>query len=116
MRNEGIFFTAMVEESTIDHTSVSNCNVGALDNVDSYIEKDVDEEQQVQKKRSIFFDLPFWEYNLLRNNLDVMHLEKNICDNVLGTLLSIDGKTKDNEKARKDLMKMCLRHDPHLIE
>ena len=46
----------------------------------------------------------------------MMHLEKNICDNVLGTLLSIDGKTKDNEKARKDLMKMCLRHDPHLIE
>ena len=32
-----------------------------------------------------------------------MHIEKNICDNVLGTLLNIDGKTKDTTKARKDL-------------
>ena len=45
-----------------------------------------------------------------------MHIEKNVCDNVLGTLLSLDGKTKDNEKARKDLMEMGIRHDLHLIE
>jgi len=46
----------------------------------------------------------------------VKHVEKNICDNVLGTLLSLDGKTKDNEKARKDLMEMDIRHDLYLIE
>jgi len=28
------------------------------------------------KKRSIFFQLPYWEHNKLRHNLDVMHLEK----------------------------------------
>ncbi|XP_050225269.1 uncharacterized protein LOC126674798 [Mercurialis annua] len=28
------------------------------------------------KKKSIFFMLPYWQYNLLRHNLDVMHIEK----------------------------------------
>ena len=28
-------------------------------------------------KRSIFWDLPYWKDNLLRHNLDVMHIEKN---------------------------------------
>ena len=35
----------------------------------------------------------------LQHNLDVMHIEKNICDNLVGTLLSIDGKNKDTDKA-----------------
>ena len=48
------------------------------------------------KKKSIFFELPYWKDNLIRHNLDVMHIEKNVCDNVLFTLLDIKGKTKDN--------------------
>ena len=63
----------------------------------------------------MFFELPYWEYNLLRHNLDVMHIEKNVCDNVLGTLLNLDGKTKDNENSRKDLMEMGIRHKLHLV-
>nr|XP_043608898.1 uncharacterized protein LOC122580743 [Erigeron canadensis] len=35
------------------------------------------------KKRSIFFELPYWKDNLLRHNLDVMHIEKNVCDNII---------------------------------
>ncbi|KAL8146611.1 hypothetical protein AgCh_004366 [Apium graveolens] len=38
--------------------------------------------------------------NLTRHNLDVMHIEKNICDSVLGTLLNIGGKMKDHLAAR----------------
>ena len=55
-------------------------------------------------KRSIFFQLPYWKTLKLRHNLDVMHIEKNVCDSIVGTLLNIDGKTKDTWKARKDLM------------
>ena len=44
------------------------------------------------KKKSIFFQLPYWKTLILRHNLDVMHIEKNICDSIVGTLLSIDGK------------------------
>ncbi|XP_004510005.1 uncharacterized protein [Cicer arietinum] len=44
------------------------------------------------KKKSIFWQLPYWKDNSLRHNLDVMHIEKNICDNIIGTLLEIEGK------------------------
>jgi len=29
-------------------------------------------------KQSIFWDLPYWRTNLIRHNLDVMHIEKNV--------------------------------------
>jgi hypothetical protein len=62
-------------------------------------------------KRSIFFELPYWETNLLRHNLDFMHIEKNVCENVLYTLLHDKSKSKDNLNARKDLVDMRIRHD-----
>jgi len=43
------------------------------------------------------------------HNLDVMHIEKNICDNILGTLLEIDGKNKDTLNARLDFDKWGIR-------
>lgn len=46
-------------------------------------------------KKSIFFSLPYWKSIKLRHCLDVMHIKKNICDNLIGTLLSVPGKTKD---------------------
>ena len=48
------------------------------------------------RKKSIFFELPYWEALLVRHNLDVMHVEKNICESILGTLLDLAGKSKDN--------------------
>ena len=63
------------------------------------------------RKKSIFFQLPYWEYNLLRHNLDVMHIEKNVCDNVIYTILNEQGKTKDHLNARKDLQDMNIRMD-----
>jgi len=65
------------------------------------------------KKRSIFFTLPYWKDNELRHNLDVMHIEKNVLDNIIGMLLDIRGKTKDNHKARQDLRKLGLRSALH---
>jgi len=65
------------------------------------------------KKKSIFFRLPYWKFNLLRHNLDVMHIEKNVMDNILGTILNIKRKTKDNLAARLDLQEMGLRPKLH---
>ncbi|KAK1353392.1 hypothetical protein POM88_052527 [Heracleum sosnowskyi] len=48
---------------------------------------------------------------ILRHNLDVMHIEKNVCDNIIGTLLDIEGKSKDNLKARKDLQDLNIREE-----
>ena len=42
-----------------------------------------------------------------------MHIEKNICDSILGTLLDIQGKTKDHVNARYDLQNMGIRNDLH---
>jgi hypothetical protein len=38
-----------------------------------------------------------------------MHIEKNICDNIVGTLLELDGKNKDTVSARVDLKKINIR-------
>ncbi|XP_071726811.1 uncharacterized protein [Rutidosis leptorrhynchoides] len=96
------------------HTDIANEESCTFEGIESFIEEDIDGENQLWKKKSIFFDLPYWEYNLLRHNLDVMHIEKNVCDNLLGTLLNIDGKTKDNEDTRKDLMEMGIQNDLHI--
>ncbi|XP_039126962.1 villin-2-like [Dioscorea cayenensis subsp. rotundata] len=50
------------------------------------------------KKKSILFSQPYWEHLCLRHNLDVMHIEKNVSDNILGTLIGQAGKSKDNIK------------------
>ena len=52
------------------------------------------------KKKSIFWDLPYWKTNLVQHNLDVMHIEKNVFDNLFNTVMGIPGKTKDNVKIR----------------
>ena len=51
---------------------------------------------------------------MLSHNLDVMHIEKNVVDNIIGTLLNLDGKTNDNLKARQDLKDMGIRSEIHL--
>lgn len=52
---------------------------------------------------------------MLRHKLDVMHIEKNICDNVLGMIMNIQGKTKDSAQARLDLEAMNIRQELHPI-
>jgi len=67
------------------------------------------------KKFSIFFQLPYWKTLLIRHNIDIMHTEKNVCDNILNTLLEMDGKSKDNLNARFDLQDMRIRKQLHAI-
>ncbi|XP_061371520.1 uncharacterized protein LOC133314095 [Gastrolobium bilobum] len=66
---------------------------------------------QQWRKKSIFFELPYWEHNLLRHNLDVMHIEKNVCDNIIYTLLNDSAKSKDHMNARKDLKEWDCKPD-----
>ncbi|XP_059671162.1 uncharacterized protein LOC132316707 [Cornus florida] len=71
------------------------------------------DENVAWKKKSIFFELPFWEVLLVCHNLDVMHIEKNVCESIIGTLLNIKGKSKDGLKSRRDLEEMGIRGDLH---
>nr|GEV83499.1 hypothetical protein [Tanacetum cinerariifolium] len=63
------------------------------------------------RKRSIFWNLPYWKTNLILHNLDVMHIEKNVFENVFETVMDIEGKTKDNAKARDDVKIYCKRKE-----
>ncbi|CAL9025311.1 unnamed protein product [Prunus brigantina] len=63
------------------------------------------------KKKSKFFDLEYWKYLHVRHVVDVMHIEKNVCDSIIGTLLEIPGKNKDGIAARLDLLNMGVKTD-----
>ncbi|XP_075636598.1 uncharacterized protein LOC142608811 [Castanea sativa] len=65
-------------------------------------------------KVSILYKLPYWKNKKLKHNIDVMHVEKNISESTYGTLLGIEGKSKDTNKARIDLQNMNFRHTLHL--
>lgn len=49
------------------------------------------------------------------HNLDVMHIEKNVCDNLIGMLLGVSGKTNDNLNARLDLQVLGIRTSLHPV-
>jgi hypothetical protein len=66
-------------------------------------------------KRSIFWELPYWKINLLRYNLDVMHIEKNVFKNIFNTVMDVKGKIKDNIKARLDVALFCNRKNMELV-
>ena len=57
------------------------------------------------KKKSIFWDLPYWKELEVRSSIDVMHVTKNLCVNLLG-FLGVYGKTKDPAEAREDLQRL----------
>ena len=65
-------------------------------------------EKNIWKKRSIIFDLAYWCDLDVRHCVDVMHVEKNVCDSLIGTLLNIKGKTKDSLKCCQDLVDMGI--------
>lgn len=45
-----------------------------------------------------------------------MHIEKNICDSLIATLLDMDGKSKDHINSRYDLKEMGIRKEQQPIE
>jgi hypothetical protein len=60
------------------------------------------------------WNLPYWHKLKLIHNLDVMQIEKNICEALFATILNIIGKTKDTAKARLDLTYLGIKEELHL--
>ena len=73
--------------------------------------------KNIWKKKFIFFELPYWSKCDVRHCIGVMHVKKNVYDNIIDMLLNIKGKTKDAINARKNLVKMGilleLQPQPH---
>ena len=59
------------------------------------------------------FDLPYWSDLDVRHCINVKHVEKNVCDSVIGTFFNIQGKTKDGLNTRHDLAEMGIRAQLH---
>ena len=58
------------------------------------------------KKKSIFWELSYWQVLEVRSMINVMHLTKNLCVNLLG-FMDVYGKAKDTLEARHDLQ--CMK-------
>ncbi|XP_003554943.1 uncharacterized protein [Glycine max] len=107
--------------SEIDSAPIPLSGVEVLDRVNNITiiygktQKKDGSANKIWKKRSIFFDLPYWCDLNVRHCLDVMHVEKNVCDSLVGTLLNIKGKTKDGLKCRQDLAEMGIRQQLHPV-
>ena len=57
------------------------------------------------KKKSILWELPYWEVLEVRNAIDVMHSTKNLCVNLLD-FLGTYGQAKDTLEAGRNLKEM----------
>jgi hypothetical protein len=44
-----------------------------------------------------------------------MHIEKNMFENIFNTVMDVKGKTKDNMKARLDVVLFCNRKNMELV-
>lgn len=60
-----------------------------------------------------FWDLPYWENLNIHHAIDVMHVEKNVCESMLGILLNTPGKMKDTLQAQGDLQDMNIMKELH---
>src|SRR5512133_3467017 len=61
------------------------------------------------RKKSIFWRLPYLKDLDVRHCIDLMHVEKNVCESLVGLMLNILGKTKDGLNACLDLQDMNIR-------
>ena len=57
------------------------------------------------KKKSIFWELPYWKVLDVCHAIDVMHLTKDHCINLIA-FLGVYEKTKDTLEARQELQHM----------
>jgi hypothetical protein len=57
------------------------------------------EEDDMWKKQSIFWEVPYWKDLDIHHLIDVMHVKKNVCEILLGILLNTNRKTWDHRHA-----------------
>ena len=69
---------------------------------------DDDHDEGIWNKKSILWELEYWHILAVRHSIDTMHLKKNICESLVGTIMNTKGKGKDHENARSDLEDMGI--------
>ena len=59
------------------------------------------------------FDFSYWSNLDVRHYIDIMYVEKNVCDSIIGMLINIQGKMKGGLNTRQDLDEMGIRSQLH---
>ena len=73
----------------------------------------------MEKEEHFFIQLSFWKTLILCHNLDVIHIKNiyiYIYDSIVDSLLSIEGKLKDNLNSHFDLQVIGIREQLHRIQ
>jgi hypothetical protein len=65
-------------------------------------------DRNIWKRRLVFFDLPYWSNLNTRYCLNVMHVEKNMCDSLIKTLLKIPVNTNYSKNSCLDMVEMSI--------
>jgi hypothetical protein len=78
------------------------------------LKKNRDEFVGYGKEYNWTYKCALWEFSyakalILMHNIDVMHQEHNVGQSILSTCMSFADKTKDDQKARKDVAQLCNR-------
>jgi hypothetical protein len=64
------------------------------------------------KKFNIWYqNLRYWRHHSVPHCIDFMHVEKNVAESLVGTLLHVPGKTKDGLNARLDLAALGVKQE-----
>ncbi|KAL4563659.1 hypothetical protein LXL04_027704 [Taraxacum kok-saghyz] len=114
-RQMGNLFDATIEKDKGAHPMNGRTSFSRFQNLNIVFGKSSKSGQiDNWKKRSIFWELPYWEKLDVRHCLDVMQIEKNVCESLIGLLLNI--KSKDSLNVRKDMVKMGIRPELAPIE
>jgi len=68
------------------------------------------------KKNSIFFEyFPYYKELDVRHTIDGMHVQKNVFESLIGTLLDIKGKTKEGLNSRMDMVQLGIKKELHHV-
>nr|AAM74359.1 Putative transposable element [Oryza sativa Japonica Group] len=73
-------------------------------------------EKGMWKKKTIFWRLPYWKDLDVRHCIDLMHVEKNVCESLVCLMWNIPGKTKDGLNVHLDLQDMNIRSELQPIQ
>jgi hypothetical protein len=66
--------------------------------------------------KCVLLELPYMMVLSIMHNIDGMHQERNMGESIISTCMGFPRKTKDNRKARKDLVELCNRPTLELKE
>ncbi|GKA44432.1 putative transposase-associated domain-containing protein, partial [Tanacetum coccineum] len=69
------------------------------------------------KKFNIWYrKLRYWRHHSIPHCIDFMHVEKNVAESLVGTLLNVPGKTKDGVNARLDLAELGVKPELFVVQ